>query len=254
MIFRRGVFTCMAVVLGVYPGPDSLSASQQAPIAGMKFLQAGCFAMGSEEYAAEEPVHQVCLDDFYMGVREVSQKEFAEVMGYNPSFFKGELHPVETVTWPEAARYCRKKGRRLPTEAEWEFAARARSESPYPWGREMDPSRGWFKDNSDNTSHPVGRKKPNAFGLYDMSGNVWEWVADWYREDYYELSGQEDPVRNPPGPTTGQFLLVRGGSFRDDPFFLRAASRYWYEPVIKTRDLGFRCAANPPDPEPGTAP
>ncbi|KMP11453.1 hypothetical protein UR09_03280 [Candidatus Nitromaritima sp. SCGC AAA799-A02] len=226
---------------------ENIKASSIKEIEGMVFLQADCFDMGSEEFVVEEPIHKVCLTDFYIGVYEVTQKQFEEVMGYNPSFFKGKLNPVENVTWPEAENYCRKKGWRLPTEAEWEYAARSGSEKPYHWGWDMDPAYGWYKDNSGNAPHSAGQKKPNVFGLHDTSGNVWEWVSDWYREDYYELSAKSEPDQNPLGPTSGQFLIIRGGSFEDDPFFLRSASRYWYEPLVKSRSIGFRCAVNASD-------
>lgn len=224
---------------------DFVNASQETDIKGMVFLQADCFVMGSEEFAAEEPMHRVCLNPFYMGIYEVTQEEFKKIMGTDPSLLKGEHNPVENVTWPDADRYCRKKGWRLPTEAEWEYAARGKSKSPYFWGGDMNGDYGWYKGDSDRKHHPVGGKKPNSFGLYDTSGNVWEWVADWYREDTYELNAKTQA--NPLGPTTGQFIIIRGGSYEDDPFFLRSAVRHWYEPVVKSGNLGFRCAANPPD-------
>lgn len=224
-----------------------VKASEETAFKGMVFLKADCFLMGSEESAAEEPPHRVCLNPFYIGIYEVTQEEFKKVMGSNPALLKGETHPVENVTWPDADQYCRKNGGRLPTEAEWEYAARGKSESPYFWGSDMNPDTGWYKDNSDHKHHPVGGKKPNAFGLHDMSGNVWEWVADWYREDTYELNAKTQPFHNPLGPTTGQFIIIRGGSYQDEPFFLRSAERYWYEPVVKSGNLGFRCAANPPE-------
>ncbi len=226
---------------------DTLEASGKPSIETMALLKADCFNMGSEEFSSEEPIHKVCVSDFYMQKTEVTQRDFLKTMEFNPSISKGEFHPVENVTWPEADIYCRKMGWRLPTEAEWEYAARANSEKAYHWGMDMEPDYGWYKDNSENASHPVGQKKPNAFGLYDMNGNVWEWVADWYREDYYEMSSKSEPESNPLGPTSGQFIIIRGGSFEDDPFFLRSASRYWYEPLIKSRSIGFRCTVNASD-------
>ena len=166
-------------------------------------------------------------------------------MGFNPSTSKGKDFPVVNVSWIEAEQFCRKKGGRLPSEAEWEYANRAGTKTPYFWGSEMDGEFAWFKENSREAMHSIGMKKPNSWGLHDMNGNVWEWVSDWYREDYYEMSAKTIPNENPQGPPTGQFLLIRGGSYKDDSFFLRSAARFWYEPIVRAGDLGFRCASNP---------
>lgn len=201
--------------------------------------------MGSEEYVVEEPKHKVCLNDFYLDRNEVSQRHFENIMGYNPSYFKGSELPVESVTWPEANDYCRKLGLRLPSEGEWEYAARAGTTSNYSWGFEIDERFGWYEGNSNGATHPVGQKASNQFGFYDMNGNVWEWVSDWFRPEYFETNGKTGMVKNPQGPSTGQFLVIKGGSFEDDSFYLRSASRFWYPPDIHFRNLGFRCAGNP---------
>lgn len=211
----------------------------------MILLETGCFQMGSEEFVSEEPIHKVCVSSFYMDKFEVTQKEFDSVMGFNPSTQKGLNFPVSNVSWIEAEQYCRKKGGRLPSEAEWEYANRAGTNSPYFWGETMEGDYAWFKENSSGDIHPVGEKKSNPWGFHDMNGNVWEWVADWYQEDFYEMSAKTDPDTNPQGPPAGQFLIIRGGSYKNDPFFLRSAARFWYEPIVKAGDLGFRCAADP---------
>ncbi len=223
--------------------------SQTSNIQDMIRIEANCFTMGSEEFVVEEPEHKVCLNSYYLGIYEVTQQKFKNAMGYNPSRFKGPDLPVENVSWPEADAYCRTLAGRLPTEAEWEYAARAGSIKAFSWGWDIDNTYSWHRGNSQNSTHPVGQKKANPLGLHDMNGNVWEWVGDWYREDYYETSALSEPIDNPIGPTTGQFVILRGGSFEDDAFFLRSASRYWYPPTLENHNLGFRCASNLPDKE-----
>jgi formylglycine-generating enzyme required for sulfatase activity len=211
----------------------------------MILLKDACYTMGSEEYIAEEPEHKVCLNGFFLDRNETTQKQFESIMEFNPSRQKGDDLPVTNVTWSEAENYCRKLKLRLPTEAEWEFAARAGGKFSYSWGWDMDDAYAWYKTNSKDKLHPVGEKKPNGFGFYDLNGNVWEWVTDWYRPEYYETVSAKEPVENPIGPFTGQHMILRGGSYADDPFFLRSASRYWYPPNIRNEGLGFRCAGNP---------
>jgi formylglycine-generating enzyme required for sulfatase activity len=197
---------------------------------GMKLtlIPAGEFMMGSPDSdrragSAEKPQHQVRITKpFYLGVTEVTQGQYEKVMGKNPSRFKesGLDAPVEMVSWDDAQEFCRKlselseekkAGRhyRLPTEAEWEYACRAGSAKKYCYGD--DESRlvdyAWYGKNSDGKTHQVGRKKPNAWGLYDMHGNVWEWCADRYDRDYYAKSPRDDPI----GPSEGSFRVFRGG-------------------------------------------
>ena len=147
----------------------------------MILIPAGEFEMGSKA-AEDETIHTVHLPAFTIDTFEVTQEQFEAVMGNNPSDFHGKILPVEQVTWYEARDYCKKTGKRLPTEAEWEKAARGGTDTRYYWGDAIDGDYAWYWDNSKRHTHPIGTRKPNAFGLHDMSGNVWEWVADYYED------------------------------------------------------------------------
>jgi formylglycine-generating enzyme required for sulfatase activity len=193
-------------------------------------------------HVSELPVHKVTLDSFWMAQTEVTQKQFHEVMGSNPSEFtseklgyRSENNPVEQVTWFEAEKFCQKLDYRLPTEAEWEYAARAGTTGDY-YGKVDEIA--WYDKNSNYQTHPVAQKSPNSFGLYDMSGNVWEWVNDWYGWDYYKVS----PGNNPNGPSSGNHRVLHGGSSRFSANPLRASFRYSRDPVNRSNYNGFRCA------------
>ena len=213
-------------------------AASEAP-AGMVLIPAGPFTMGSPA-AQDEAPHRVTLSAFYIDTHEVTQEAYRTVMKKNPSGFKGPRRPVERVTWYEARDYCRKVGKRLPTEAEWEKAARAGTTTAYYWGETIDGAFAWYWDNSERRTHPVGEKRPNSFGLHDVSGNVWEWVADNYADDYYTNS----PVENPTGPISGKYRVIRGGSWRDFPDFLRSSRRFYELPSGRFDHIGFRCASS----------
>jgi formylglycine-generating enzyme required for sulfatase activity len=161
------------------------------------------------------------FDSFFMDRYEVTQKRYQQVIGENPSFFKGGNRPVEKVTWEQANAYCRKVSKRLPTEWEWEQAARAGSASVYYWGDTMNDDYAWHKGNSNKQTHPVGEKKPNAYGLYDMSGNVWEWTAS-----DHENGGK----------------VQRGGSWRNLAISQRSGHRILSNPIYRYHYVGFRCA------------
>jgi serine/threonine-protein kinase len=200
------------------------------------WIPPGTFMMGCSSGDGEcggPAAHKVTLTKgYWMGQTEVTQEAYEKVAGSNPSTFKGRHLPVEMVSWNEAQAYCGKIGMRLPTEAEWEYAARAgNADSRYG---ALD-AVGWYQSNSGGKTHEVSSKQINAFGLYDMLGNVWEWVADWYG------SYPAGPVSDPLGPPTGQLRVLRGGSWDYPPTYARASARYWDPPGYRYNNFGFRC-------------
>ncbi len=241
------------VVPIVYTGED-LKKAGQAP-ERMAFIKGGCFRMGNDHAQEDErPEHEVCVDDYYLGRYEVTQAEWEAVMGFNPSKFLGPDRPVEQVNYYDVQEYVQKSGGacRLPTEAEWEYAARGGAESRYYWGNLMDEAYAWYEDNSEKQTHPVGAKKPNQYGLHDMMGNVWEWIADWYEPLY-----RKEPKDNPKGPDTGEHKVIRGGAFDSSAGALRITNRTWLHPKNRVfpkvttygqvineifNYIGFRCA------------
>jgi len=207
----------------------------------MVWVDGGAFQMGSNSGEPDEkPVHTVTVKGFYMDKYEVTQAEYRRVMGTNPSYFTNCADcPVELVTWHDAMAYAQKVGKRLPTEAEWEYAARGGNQSrgyKYAGSDNLD-AVGWYDGNSGGKTHPVGQKQPNELGLYDMSGNVWEWCADWYGENYYAKSPQD----NPTGPASGSHRVLRGGSWLNYDYYCPVSSRLRFNPVSRNGDVGFRC-------------
>jgi formylglycine-generating enzyme required for sulfatase activity len=182
----------------------------------------------------------------------VTQGQYEQVMGVNPSQFKGRDLPVEMVSWDDAQAFCKKASERmghvirLPTDAEWEFACRAGTKTRYYTGEaEADLDRAaWYDKNSGNTTHPVGKKVPNAWGVYDAHGNVWEWVQDFYEP--YNVEAATDPG----GPSQGQFRLFRGGSWFDYSFDCGSAFRNGDLPVSRNCYCGFRVTASVPPKAP----
>ncbi len=199
-------------------------------------IPAGSFMMGSpeneaERYGDEGPQHRVTISSgFWMGKYEVTQEQWQRVMGSNPSNFKGVKNPVEMVRWTEAKDFCGKVGGRLPTEAEWEYACRAGTTGPYAGNLDRI---GWYYENSGSTMHPVGQKQANAWGLYDMHGNVWEWCEDGTRT--YTSAAQKDPE----GPA-GSSRLLRGGGWGDLAGLCRSARRGDIAPATRNIIFGFR--------------
>jgi formylglycine-generating enzyme required for sulfatase activity len=223
-------------------------------------IPGGTFQMGSVAISDEQPIHSVTVSPFYMDNTLVTQRDYVAMTGENPSFFNGNDDlPVEQISWFDAVKYCNKRsvacgleecydtinwtcditksGYRLPSEAEWEYACRAGTSTAYFWGDVIDGSYCWFYDNSNQSTHPVGEKKPNAFGLYDLSGNVWEWCNDWYGS--YDGSPQINPITR----GNGGSRVLRGGSWINGGggFVLRSAYRDGVYPGYWVSSLGFRC-------------
>ncbi|MFC1561009.1 SUMF1/EgtB/PvdO family nonheme iron enzyme [Candidatus Latescibacterota bacterium] len=228
----------------------------------MVSIPAGNFQMGSTTGEAyEQPVHTVTLSAFEMSTTEITQGQYTAIMGSNPSYFTGDDNlPVEMVDWYDAVKFCNrlsdrvgleqcydestwecdfsKTGFRLPTEAEWEYACRAGTTTKYYTGdTESDLARaGWYSGNSGSKAHPVGQKESNAWGLYDMHGNIWEWCHDWYDSEYYTKS----PTNNPTGIQSGLYRVNRGGRWDYSAGGCRSAMRAGHDPNLKHNTLGFR--------------
>jgi formylglycine-generating enzyme required for sulfatase activity len=242
-------------------------------------IPAGKFMMGSPATEAgrdseEGPQHEVTISKpFYMGAFEVTQEQYEQVMGVNPSFFKGAKNPVETVFWEDAVEFCRKLSARtgkkvmLPTEAQWEYACRAGTTTAFHTGDALKPGQAnadfpsnpglwdrimaWLGMSSGQETiqtAPAGSFPPNDFGLYDMHGNVWEWCSDWYGEDYYANSPKTDPR----GPDSGSDRVLRGGSWDDDPLNCRSANRFWHSLGFQSCYFGFRVAVDLPAGQAGS--
>jgi len=241
-------------------------------------VKGGCFQMGDtfgDGQDDEKPVHEVCVDDYSIGKTEVTVgqfRQFIDSSGYrtdaekddgcyvwkgskwnkerdkswrDPGFRQGDTHPVACVSWNDVSAYVdwltekSSKGVRLPTEAEWEYAARSGGKSEKWAGTSSESSLAnfaWYSGNSGDQTHPVAQKKANGLGLYDMNGNVWEWVGDWYADDYYAKS----PRKNPQGPGGGANRVDRGGSWYLGATYVRTANRSGDRPGNRYNNLGFR--------------
>jgi formylglycine-generating enzyme required for sulfatase activity len=252
--FRRQLASGLLFLLAALPlSAPAQTGKTYTNAIGMEFIliPAGSFIMGADRYFEdaydeEMPKHRVTLSpSFYLGKCEVTQGEWEAVMGNNPSKNKARNNPVESVSWKDVqtfiSRLNTKEGTnkyRLPTEAEWEYAARAGTKSAYSFGDETRPlgQYAWYQGNSGRQTHPVGQKQPNPWGLYDMHGNVWEWVQDWHG-DY-----PKSAVTDPSGPSSGVYRVLRGGSWDDSARNLRSAYRFSYSPDDRFEFYGFRLA------------
>ena len=219
----------------------------------MIYVEGGTFMMGSHEISEgfrEAPIHKVVLESFFIGMHVVTQALWKAIMGIhnNPSFLKADNRPVEQVNWEDIHVFIHKlneltgKNYRLPTEAEWEYAARggAKSEGYNYAGSNKLKEVGWYKENSHGETKEVGLKYPNELGIYDMSGNVWEWCRDWYNISYYEECYKQKKVVNPTGPIEGAGKILRGGSWNRPPHYCRCTCRIAVDPRGSSRDNGFR--------------
>lgn len=232
-------------------------------------VKGGTFMMGKVDGDwNEKPAHEVRLNDFYISKYEVTNKEYAQFLNkygsdivksgvykgkkmifeYEKGLYKAgdiwrvhkgyEKHPVVRVTWYGANEYCLENGGRLPTEAEWEYAARGgRKNKKYKYAGSNDiETVAWYDKNSNRQSRAVGQKKPNSLGIYDMSGNVWEWCSDWYADNYYEFS----PKNNPQGPASGIYHVFRGGSWYNTAWDCEVDTRFNSNTWHEYSDIGFR--------------
>ena len=227
------------------PDPSGVTYTVNGVSFNMIPIEGGTFQMGSTDGDDDEkPVHNVTLSSYSIGETEVTQALWTAVMGTNPSNNKGDNLPVENVSWDNCQTFITKlnqltgKTFRLPTEAEWEFAAKGGTKSKgYTYsGSNTLGNVAWYDGNSGYETHPVATKQANELGIYDMSGNVWEWCQDWYGS--YSSSAQS----NPTGPTSGSFRVLRGGGWGGSASIWRSANRGSHSPGLIRNNLGFRLA------------
>lgn len=253
------------------PAAEPKSQPSRPPLPDLELVSipAGRFLMGSPEeeegrYDNEGPVHEVGISAFHCMKTPVTRRLYASVMGTDPGWPEGDAddRPINKVNWLDAIDFCNRLsereglapcykrmeedevtwhreagGYRLPTETEWEYSCRAGTQTRWSFGNKEErlADHAWFQENAKGTPQPVGRRKPNPWGLHDVHGNVWEWCWDRY--------GNHNPslARDPAGPTENSGRVLRGGSFRDGAEVLRSAIRGWAKPVFRDRDIGFRC-------------
>lgn len=254
-------FTLTPTSTLIPPECSEIGQEWVSPVDGMTLLCVpdGSFTMGSDEYSkAEAPEHLVYLDAFWIDQTEVTNSQYSECVAdgdcsappssdYDDPDYKD--HPVVNVTWTDAEKYCTWAGRTLPTEAQWEKAARGNAGRIYPWGNLFACPKANGGDSScDNTSSTTSvgifLAGSSPYGALDMAGNVYEWVADWYDEKYYHTYQVNHWPDNPTGPKSGDFRVLRGGSWHDNSYYLRSSYRYWLYDTDRYNFVGFRCAKN----------
>lgn len=235
------------------PPVSAIIAERPASRAEMVTIPGGMFSAGSQD-EKDNLAHDLEIGTFSIDKYEVTQADYEKVMGSNPSNFKNcPSCPVEQVQWIEADTYCKKVGKRLPTEWEWEKAAKGGKNVSYHWGDKEDGADrfAWYDKNSDEMTHPVGQKEPNGYGLYDMAGNVWEWTESDYNNDVVTALNILYVFVNPIGAVaalTSREKVLRGGSWSRDPYYLRLAYRDHravsapLDPILRHSTDGFRCA------------
>lgn len=269
----------LILIISTIYGCNRTKEAENAENSDQVFIPAGPFLMGNSKESSlsdQAPVHQVYLDAYYIDKYEVTVREYErfiiangyrkrkfwtkegwdyiqqnQVQGYlstghpyavgvNHKLYSGPNQPVIGISWYEADAYCRWAGRRLPTEAEWEKAARGQEGFLYPWGNEMNFANISHLVTNGKRTIPVGSLSGGAspYSVMDMAGNVWEWCSDWYDESYYSRS----PPQNPQGPTTGAYRILRGGSWGSTRLQLQSTYRSYNNPVHKDFNIGFRCA------------
>lgn len=252
---RKTLLILVVVVLARMAGSaDTPPAETKA--GEMVLVPAGEFIMGNDRGEADEkPEHKVYLDAFYIDKYETTVDQYGKCAqagkctkpneggGCNWGKSDRGKHPINCVDWNQVKTYCEWAGKRLPTEAEWEKAARGTDGRVYPWGNEWDAGK---CVNNTNSTKPVGSIPAGAspYGCLDMVGNVWEWCADWYDAGYYKTA----PVRNPPGPASGTTRVLRGGAWVLLPTYFRAARRHCDSPAVRDSYGGFRCVLCSPGP------
>ena len=266
-IIMLSLLLCLSLLTHAWAAPAKKVAPSLIP--GMAFIPQGPFEMGSRQslreldpvsifqtdrhmLGPEDPAHEVILDAFYIDIYEVTNAEYQKYIAatglkdkpryWEDSSFNQPLQPVVGITWTEAKTFCEWKKKRLPTEAEWEKAARGRQPVKYPWGNEPpDKTRANFEGQVGHTtavgSYPDGK---SDFGAFDMSGNVSEWVQDWHYPEYYLFS----PKENPPGPDKGIYKVIRGGNWKNNAEDIRLTYRNATVPKARSNTVGFRCAAD----------